>query len=87
MKNKSASPLDSPEAAALLRDPTALRGLLQSPETKQLLSLLQKQGDLNTAAKEAKGGDISRLKAMLNQVSQSAQGGQVLSDLEQRLGK
>ncbi|MEE3395647.1 MAG: hypothetical protein VZQ97_06985 [Candidatus Onthomonas sp.] len=87
MNQKSSSPLNSPEAAALFRDPTALRGLMQSQEARQLIALLQQQGDLNAAAKEAKKGNVSQLQNMLSAVSQSSQGGQVLSQLEQRLGK
>lgn len=87
MQNKPVSPLNSPEAAALLRDPTALRGLLQSPETKKLISMLRQQGDLSAAAQQAKSGNAGQLQAMLDQLGKSDEGGALLARLEQRLGK
>lgn len=81
------SPLDHPSTEALLRNPTALRSLLQSAETKQLISLLQKQGNLNAAAQQAKNGDISSLQTMLSSLSKSAEGGKVLADLEEKINK
>lgn len=84
--NSASSPLESQEAAALLQNPAALKGLLQSQETRQLIALLSQQGDLNAAAQQAKQGDVSGLQAMLTRLGQSAQGGKALSDLEERLG-
>ena len=81
------SPLDSPEAAALLKDPTAIRSLLRSQETRQLIALLQQQGDLNAAAQQARSGDIRTLQSMLGAVGQSKEGEQVLSSLEKKLKK
>ena len=79
------SPLELPQAQALLKDPTALRALLRSPQAKALLELMAKQGDVNDAARRAKNGDTQALQAMLRQVGSSRQGARVLDDLRQKL--
>lgn len=82
---QAASPLELPQAKALLKDPTVLRTLLQSPQARQLIGLLQQQGDLNDAAKRARGGDTAALQDMLRRVGETQQGSQVLSQLEGKL--
>ena len=78
-------PLNSPEAKALLRDPTALRTLIQSDQAKQLIALLQRQGNLNDAARQAKNGDMRALQQMLNQVSAAPEGQQAISQIQKRI--
>lgn len=59
MNNSSRSnPLNSPDAAALLKDKSALKKLLASPEAKKLMSMLTAQdtGQLKSAAEQAKNG-------------------------------
>ncbi len=73
------------EAEELMQNPSALKALLRSPETKRLISLLQKQGDLQGAAKQAKAGDASALQEMLRNLGQSREGGEALTDMEGRL--
>ncbi len=68
MNNSSCSnPLNSPDAAALLKDKSALKaaGL---PEAKKLMSMLTAQdtGQLKSAAEQAKNGDTSALLSMVN---------------------
>lgn len=81
----SNSPLDQPLAQSVLRDPTAIRALLQSPQARQLIAMLRRQGDLNQAARQAKNGDTASLQAMLDQVGQSREGSQILSDLKKQI--
>lgn len=69
MNNSSRSnPLNSPDAAALLKDKSALKKLLASPEAKKLMSMLTAQdtGQLKSAAEQAKNGDTSALLSMVN---------------------
>ncbi|MCD7760732.1 MAG: hypothetical protein LUH16_03015 [Clostridiales bacterium] len=68
-----------------MKDPSALNALLRSPETKRLISLLQRQGDLQGAADRAKAGDASALQEMLRRLGQSREGGEALNDMEGRL--
>lgn len=74
-----------PEAARLLANPAALKGLLQSPETRRLMELLGQQGDLSAAARKAKAGDTQELQAMLSRLGSSPEGSQALNQMEQRL--
>lgn len=81
------NPLDSPEAAALLKDPKKLKALLGAPETKAFLSLLQgKNGaELKAAAQKAKGGDAAALSQMLREFSQGGEGAEALRRLQSKL--
>lgn len=81
------NPFDSPEAAGLLKDPNALKALLQSSEAQKLLAMLQQQGDIASAASQAKAGNTSPLFAMLGKLQSSPEGTQALKDLEGKLGK
>lgn len=68
MNNSSHSnPLNSPEAAALLKDKGALKKLLLSPEAKKHLSMLSSQdtSQLKSAAEQAKNGDTATLMSMV----------------------
>lgn len=68
-----------------MQNPSALNALLRSPETKRLVSLLRQQGDLQSAANQAKAGDASALQEMLRRLGQSREGGEALANLEGRL--
>lgn len=81
------SPMNGPEASALLGNPAALKSLLQSPETRRLMELLQKQGNLQSAAEKAKTGDTRDLQAMLSRLQSSPEGGDALARMEQKLQK
>jgi hypothetical protein len=76
-----------PKAAALLNDPAALKALLSSPEARSLLALLNQQNgeQLQQAARQAGAGNTAALSAMLNHLSQSAEGKEALSRLESQL--
>lgn len=85
-KSSQPSPLEGQEAAALLKDPAALKALLQSPETQRLMSLLRQQGDLQAAAQKAKSGDTRALQTMLSGLQNSPEGGKALAQMEEKLG-
>ncbi len=89
MKQEPKNVLDSPEAASLLRDAAALKELLGSPETRQLLSVLSAQNGaaLQEAAQQAKGGDARSLSAMLTNLSNTKDGADVLAQMEQKLNR
>lgn len=81
--------MNSPDAAALLKDKAALKALLSSPETRRLMSALTRQNgaQLTAAAKQAKAGDVSALSAMVSNLAATQEGSQLLGQLEQSLKK
>ncbi len=82
-------PLESPEAAALLKDQAALRKLLGSPETRKLIAMLQSQQgkNLQEAAEQAQAGDTSGLKSMLDGILSSPEGAALVGKIGQNLKK
>lgn len=81
------NPLQSPQAAELMKNPSALKQLLQSPEAKQLLSMLTaKHSDgLKGAAEQAKAGDTTALLSMVNDVMSQPEGAHLMAQLEAKL--
>lgn len=79
----------NPEDASLLQDQAALKALLQSPDAKRLMELLTQQNgqQLKQAAAKAGNGDTSSLSAMLNGLSQSQEGRQLMERLEKLIKK
>lgn len=79
----------NPKTAALLRDQAALKALLQSPDARRLMELLTQQNGqrLKQAAAEAGKGDTSSLSAMLDGLSQSREGRQLMDRLQKQVGK
>lgn len=83
---KNQNPLQSQEAAALLRDPARLKALLSSPETKLLMGLLRRQrGDLNHAAQQAKQGDMSALNQMVSQLMNTKEGAELAQQVTRQV--
>ncbi len=89
MKQEPKNVLESPEAVSLMQDAAALKELLGSPETRQLLSLLSAQNGaaLQEAAQQAKGGDARGLSAMLTNLSSTKDGAAALAQMEQKLNR
>lgn len=85
-QSSTSNPLQSPEAAALLKNPSALKTLLGSPEAKQLLTMLNAQNNagLKTAAQQAKAGDTTALMAMVNDVMQRPEGAKLMAQIESK---
>ncbi len=78
---------ESPEVSGLMKDPQALKGLLQSAEAQRIIAMLQRQGDITSAAKQAQSGNTGQLLSMLSQLQNSPEGSKALQDLEGKLGK
>lgn len=89
MKQSSSNPLQSLEAAALLKKPGALKELLQSPEAKKLLTMLNASHNdrLQSAAKQAKSGDTAALMSMVNEVLQQPEGAALMEEIESKFQK
>lgn len=83
---KNQNPLQSKEAAALLRDPVRLKELLSSPETKKLMGLLsQQKGSLDYAAQQAKKGDFSGLNEMVTQLISTKEGAELAQQVTKKV--
>lgn len=78
--------LHTPEAQALLKDPARLKALLQSPETRKLMSLLSSQnGDsLKQAAGQAKQGDLSGISSMVQKLMKTSEGAEAVENVIKR---
>ena len=75
-----------PQAAQLLNDPGKLKALLGSPETQQLMALLNQGGGagLQAAAKAAATGKPEALMGLLNQVMTTKEGAQAVEGLKKK---
>ena len=51
------------------------------------MALLQRQGNLQSAAQKAKAGDTQELQAMLSRLQSSPEGGDALTKMEEKLRK
>ena len=71
----------------LLENQKAVRQLLADPETKKLLSALQKQNaeQLQAAAQAAMKGDSSALSGVLNQLSRNPETAKAIEKLEKTM--
>lgn len=91
--NQSDPTLDAlkkdPQAAKLLSDPAALKALLSSPETQQLMALLNQSAGsgLQAAAKAAAAGKPDALMGMLGQVMGSKEGAQAVEGIRKKTGQ
>lgn len=76
--------MNSPEAAALLKNKDALKALLQSPDTRKLMRMLSSQNgtQLRQAAEQAKRGDASNLSAMMRSLMESEEGASLVERIE-----
>ncbi len=74
---------NTPEATRLLRNKQALQQLLTSPESRQLLALLQREGGehLQQAAQAALKGDGSQLSRLMDRVTSTREGAQAAQKL------
>ncbi len=78
-----------PQAAKLLSDPAGLKALLSSPETQQLMALLNQSAGsgLQSAAKAAAAGKPEALMGLLNQVMQSKEGSAAVEGIQKKAGQ
>lgn len=80
---------NTPEAASLLKNKKMVSELLASQDTKQLMSMLERQsgGNLQQLAQAALKGDPSGLMSLMNQVTASREGAQVVERITQSVPK
>lgn len=65
-------------------DPATLLKLSKTGEVQELMSLLQKNGSLEEAAKSATSGDSSQLLKMVQQVMRSQEGADLIDNIQQK---
>ena len=80
---------DDPKAASILNNKKLLNELLESPDTKKLIDLLNKNGgdSLKSAAESAAKGETEDLMSMLNKIMKSEEGSQAVSGIKEKLPK
>ncbi len=76
--------MNTPEAAALLKDADRLKALLKAPETLRLMKLLSaRNGDsLKQAAERARKGDVSSLSSMMEGLTSTGEGAELVEKLQ-----
>ncbi len=81
--------MKNPKTAALFQNKALIQQLMESPDTKKLMALLNENagGGLKDAASAAAKGDTSALTGILNQVMSSKEGAQVVSRMEHAIPK
>lgn len=86
-QSSRSNPLNSPDAAALLKDKGTLKKLLASSEARQLISMLAGQdgAKLKAAAEQAKNGDTAALTSMVNGIRERPEGAKLMQQIEQQL--
>ncbi|MBQ9974174.1 MAG: hypothetical protein IJP02_04360 [Oscillospiraceae bacterium] len=66
------------QALKLLKDKQGLRQLLESPDTRRMMELLEAQGGVQQAARAAAAGDTAQLMNMMNKLMAGAEGARVV---------
>ena len=66
------------QALKLLKDKQGLRQLLESPDTRRMMELLEAQGGVQQAARAAAAGDTAQLMNMMNKLMAGTEGAQVV---------
>ena len=64
------------------KDREAIVRLAQSGEAKALISMLQKQGSVQEAAKKAAAGDAGKLMEMMAQLMNTREGAQLVEQIQ-----
>ena len=80
---------NAPGAADLLKNKKAVAQLMSSQDTKRLMSMLEQQsgGGQQQMAQAALKGDPSKLIALMDQVTASAEGAQVVERITRSVPK
>ena len=78
---------ENPAAKELLANQKAIRQLLADPETRKVLSSLQKKNSaqLQAAAQSALQGNSSALSGLLQELSSDPQAAQAMQNLDKNL--
>lgn len=81
--------LNSPQAAKLLKNKSALENLVKSPDTRQLMDLLNKSagGGLKAAAEAAMKGDPAQIMGLMNRLMSDPEGAQVVDRINKSMPK
>lgn len=81
--------MKTPQAAGLLKNKAAVMGLMDSPDAKQLLQMLNQQegGGLKSAADAAMKGDSTQLVELMSRVMKSKEGAAVIERINQAIPK
>ena len=91
--NHSPSNLDElmkdPKAAGLLNNKALLQTILNAPDTKRLMQLLDQKagGDLKQAASSAAKGNTQALSVLVQQVMGSEEGARLIQQLNQKISQ
>lgn len=87
MAPSSDSLKENPTAKQLLANQKAIRQLLADPETRKVLSSLQKKNaaQLQAAAQSALQGDAAGLSGLLQELSRDPQAAQAMQKLDKNL--
>ena len=74
-------------AVELMKNRAVLAGLAGSDDTQRLMTMLQKQGGVQQAAKAAAAGDPSHLMSMVEQLMCSKEGADLVARIQQQARK
>ena len=72
----------NPVGMGMGKDREAIVRLAQSGEAKALISMLQKQGSVQEAAKKAAAGDAGKLMEMMAQLMSTREGAQLVEQIQ-----
>ena len=81
--------MKDPKAAELLKNKELIKTIMDSPDTKRLMELLNQNagGGLKTAVSAATTGDTGALTSLLGKVMNSAEGAEVVSRINENVAK
>ena len=81
--------LKSPQAEKLLKNKSAMENLVKSPDTQQLMNILNKSagGGLKAAAEAAMKGDTSQIMGLMNKLMSDPEGAKVVDRINKNMPK
>lgn len=81
--------LKSPQAEKLLKNKAAIENLVKSPDTQQLMNLLNQSagGGLKAAAEAAMKGDTAQIMGLMNRLMNDPEGAKVVDRINKNMPK
>lgn len=81
--------MKDPKAAELLKNKALIKTIMDSPDTKRLMELLNQNagGGLKHAASAAAQGDTEALTSLLGKVMKSPEGAEVVGRINENVAK
>lgn len=81
--------LNSPQAAKLLKNKDQIMGLMNSPDAKKLINLLQQNNGtgLQSAAEAAMKGDPAKLMGMVQNLMNNPEGAKTVENINKNIPK